>query len=601
MHILCAICTEDFRSLDDVSNTPCGHTFHYGCLLTWLERSETCPQCRESTTEHTIHRIYLNFSDDSNLTDVSSLEDKLNDILFEVKLKENVINNLTENKKQLEKQTSDLRQALKNAEMELITKQAAIYTFQRQMGFYKQQCAHLSTYKKGYKELREKVKNLQNLQVILEGSESEMDEILYRTTDRTELLTYIKVLKREITTHFTKRKLLQLTIKSLKHKLIESYKKSEVSEEEHIKRKKLEGKLNSCITEKISLQNQFVANMQRDCNNVSVENENYLRSNFEKYEKAIRQEKKINAKCLRLEHVIKRISSNHLHHLKKDDSYIIIEPEKNDKKSMRQEEEINAINENNYLRLQNLLKWINSNLIEDDSCINTELDKSDKKSMKQEEEINAIKENNCLMLKSLLKWINSNLIEVNSCINTEPDNNNKKSMRQKEEINAIKKDNYLMLQRILKWIKLNLMKFDSSINIELVSKLLNKKSIRQEEEINAIKENNYLRLQNILKYITVSLGIVDSCIHIEDNNDKKWITQEKINVSNENKRLRLENILKRISSNNIEPDNNENIPHINMQLFENSFSFRDCYDRILKRTCTNLNTSPILTKKLNLN
>ncbi|KAG8364374.1 hypothetical protein BUALT_Bualt19G0122200 [Buddleja alternifolia] len=46
----CSICMEDFRRDTDVFVTinelPCGHCFHKGCIVEWLQRSNTCPLCR---------------------------------------------------------------------------------------------------------------------------------------------------------------------------------------------------------------------------------------------------------------------------------------------------------------------------------------------------------------------------------------------------------------------------------------------------------------------------------------------------------------------------------------------------------------------------
>ncbi|XP_024884185.1 E3 ubiquitin-protein ligase TRAIP-like [Temnothorax curvispinosus] len=62
MNIVCVICSDLLAPSDDVFQTPCGHIFHFACLIQWLERSKTCPQCRGKTTTDNIRRIYFNFS-----------------------------------------------------------------------------------------------------------------------------------------------------------------------------------------------------------------------------------------------------------------------------------------------------------------------------------------------------------------------------------------------------------------------------------------------------------------------------------------------------------------------------------------------------------
>lgn len=43
---VCAVCVEGLQVGQRLSRLACGHTFHARCLLTWLQRSETCPNCR---------------------------------------------------------------------------------------------------------------------------------------------------------------------------------------------------------------------------------------------------------------------------------------------------------------------------------------------------------------------------------------------------------------------------------------------------------------------------------------------------------------------------------------------------------------------------
>lgn len=68
LNVLCAICSEFFQNSDIIySTTKCGHVFHRQCLFRWLKRSHTCPQCRASVHDKNIHRIYLNFSEPTEM------------------------------------------------------------------------------------------------------------------------------------------------------------------------------------------------------------------------------------------------------------------------------------------------------------------------------------------------------------------------------------------------------------------------------------------------------------------------------------------------------------------------------------------------------
>ncbi|XP_026330304.1 E3 ubiquitin-protein ligase RNF181 [Hyposmocoma kahamanoa] len=42
----CPICLKDFNIGEKALEMPCHHLFHAACILTWLERTNSCPFCR---------------------------------------------------------------------------------------------------------------------------------------------------------------------------------------------------------------------------------------------------------------------------------------------------------------------------------------------------------------------------------------------------------------------------------------------------------------------------------------------------------------------------------------------------------------------------
>ncbi|XP_011266232.1 E3 ubiquitin-protein ligase TRAIP [Camponotus floridanus] len=282
MNIICVICSELLVSSDDVFHTPCGHIFHFGCLIQWLERSKTCPQCRERTTESKIYRIYFNFSNsDSIVEDPTSLQYKIDNLTLQLQLKDQNINNLTEIKEKLEKQTAGLRQEVRHVESEINGKNSAIHALKQQIKFYKQQCQDVDIYKNEIKQLKKDIESLKNLQALLDASVDEVDDIIAMTCDIDKLKTYITIMKKNMNTDLQKKRELRDKVKSLQQELTRVFTTNKSLSEERIKRKELEKQLINCESEKIILQNQLLDMQTSVCkcasSKISVEKQDSLK------------------------------------------------------------------------------------------------------------------------------------------------------------------------------------------------------------------------------------------------------------------------------------------------------------------------------------
>ncbi|XP_022764197.1 E3 ubiquitin-protein ligase RING1-like [Durio zibethinus] len=42
----CSICLDEFIDGEEVALMPCGHVYHDGCIVRWLETNHMCPLCR---------------------------------------------------------------------------------------------------------------------------------------------------------------------------------------------------------------------------------------------------------------------------------------------------------------------------------------------------------------------------------------------------------------------------------------------------------------------------------------------------------------------------------------------------------------------------
>jgi hypothetical protein len=43
----CPVCMEEFKEGDTILGMSCGHAYHESCLVPWLNKTDTCPVCRQ--------------------------------------------------------------------------------------------------------------------------------------------------------------------------------------------------------------------------------------------------------------------------------------------------------------------------------------------------------------------------------------------------------------------------------------------------------------------------------------------------------------------------------------------------------------------------
>merc|ERR1712147_515179 len=44
----CCICLDEMAHGDKASVLPCGHRFHFSCILDWVQHTPLCPLCKKS-------------------------------------------------------------------------------------------------------------------------------------------------------------------------------------------------------------------------------------------------------------------------------------------------------------------------------------------------------------------------------------------------------------------------------------------------------------------------------------------------------------------------------------------------------------------------
>nr|CAD7464204.1 unnamed protein product [Timema tahoe] len=214
MLVSCSICSDLFVSASEVFTTTCGHLFHYVCLVEWLERSKTCPQCRYKTTEKTIHRVYFNVQTNDEPDDPNALRNHIENLKFKIHLKDTDIKNAREENNTLNGRNVKLRDEYKNIESKCSSLEMSVSALKEQMRFMRQQCSEAEEARIEARRLRAHLETLTNVETIVKGTVSEVEDVLNNGSDSPRTLaTYVSVLKRELQAVSDKRKRLREELK----------------------------------------------------------------------------------------------------------------------------------------------------------------------------------------------------------------------------------------------------------------------------------------------------------------------------------------------------------------------------------------------------
>ncbi|KAG8239442.1 hypothetical protein J437_LFUL017435 [Ladona fulva] len=265
MHITCVICSDLITASDDTFVTNCGHLFHYNCVIQWLERAKTCPQCRSKTSEKSIHRVYFNVANIDGADDPSSLQNKIDNIKFQVKLKEIDIKNLKEANSDLTSKNKALRGEVRDVEEKLATANSAILSLKGQIRNLKVQNQRIEELKEENKALQGQLSTLEGLQTIRNGTVSEVDELLSSlvgsSTESRSLATYCSALKRELQGMVEKKKLMQERMKEYSNNLSRAYAERDSLKEAYKEKMKeeqmLKEELSHAVEERGRLEKKF--------------------------------------------------------------------------------------------------------------------------------------------------------------------------------------------------------------------------------------------------------------------------------------------------------------------------------------------------------
>ncbi|XP_063850484.1 E3 ubiquitin-protein ligase TRAIP-like [Scylla paramamosain] len=209
MRATCMICVDIIVQGQDVSATPCGHTFHAHCITEWIKVSKSCPQCRTKATERTLIKLFFETSDSEIETDPDTLQQQIDNLKFQLKLKEQEVKKHKEDAGNSKAQAVALREEFRARETIIVDKETTIRALKTQLLYVDSVVDKSKKMKEEVNELKGKLKLLQGLETVLNGTTEEVTLLVNGEAGGSSgvknIATFCTVLKKELSRAVEKR------------------------------------------------------------------------------------------------------------------------------------------------------------------------------------------------------------------------------------------------------------------------------------------------------------------------------------------------------------------------------------------------------------
>ncbi|XP_072389144.1 uncharacterized protein [Diabrotica undecimpunctata] len=232
MNFTCVICSELFITGADIYFTQCGHVFHFPCLMNWIERSKSCPQCRGRVTEKTIHKVFFNIGNTDITEDSATLSFKLENANFTLSLKEREIKNLEEAKKKIKERNKLLSEEVIKLEQNERNMESTLLAFKSQISFFKTKSKETDKLSDEIVRLKNKIKNMEHLETVIEGTREQVYDILRDERDAEALAILAASLKKALLDSEKKARDFEFNLKRAKNEINKQKKEKAIQDGE---------------------------------------------------------------------------------------------------------------------------------------------------------------------------------------------------------------------------------------------------------------------------------------------------------------------------------------------------------------------------------
>lgn len=196
------ICVDIIVQGQEVSATPCGHTFHTHCIIEWIKVSKTCPQCRTKATPKTLIKLFFETLNSQTETDPDTLQHQIDNLKFQLKLKEQEAKKHKDEADTSKAQAVALREEFRATERMITDKETTIRALKTQVLYADNVVSQSKKMKEDNKKLQEKLKLMEGVGTLLEGTTEEVTLMVNgeagRPSGAKNIATFCVVLKKEL-------------------------------------------------------------------------------------------------------------------------------------------------------------------------------------------------------------------------------------------------------------------------------------------------------------------------------------------------------------------------------------------------------------------
>ncbi|KAL7737273.1 hypothetical protein ACLKA6_012896 [Drosophila palustris] len=194
--------------------------FHHNCLMQWLERSKTCPQCRNKCTTRNIIRVYFNLANlDVSRIDVGSLQEQLDNANLAMKMKEQECHKVEAQMKDLKETQKKCLKTIAGLEQNLQKKDFVVSSYVAQIKLLKSDAQVVDQLRKENKSLKQQIHTMEGVSAILTASAADADRLLKNEANPHVLANWVSTLKRELRQCETKKTELRNVLKIVQNDL----------------------------------------------------------------------------------------------------------------------------------------------------------------------------------------------------------------------------------------------------------------------------------------------------------------------------------------------------------------------------------------------